>query len=72
MSACLNVINVLQCIKQAQWPEENPVLALPGIVRKDGRLHEYGNISMSELLLIPRDKLDNHLPKEARLLYNYN
>lgn len=64
-AACLVVISLLQCIKQAQWPEETPVLALPGMVRRDGSVHGYATKSMTELLSIPRDKLDNKLPKEV-------
>jgi len=67
VSACLSVITVLQCLKQAQWPEANPVLLLPGMVRKDGTPHEYASNSMAQLLSMPRDKLDNHLPKEVGL-----
>jgi len=43
----------------------NPVLAFPGIVPKDGGLHEYATMPISRLLSIPRDKLDHRLPKEV-------
>jgi hypothetical protein len=59
------MISMLQCIKQAQWPEDNPVLTLPGILRKDGSKHEYATKTISQLLSIPRDRLDNQLPKEV-------
>ena len=68
LGACLGIISLLQCIKQAQWPEENPVRALPGIVQKDGLSHGYASKSMGELLAIPRGKLDNRLPKEVYFL----
>jgi hypothetical protein len=59
------VINLLQCIKQAQWPDVSPVLTLPGILRPDGTQHEYAKRSMAELLSIPRAKIDKRLPKEV-------
>jgi hypothetical protein len=59
------MISLLQCIKQAQWPEENPVLALPGMTRKDGTKHEYGSKSIAQLLSIPKNQLDNQLPREV-------
>ena len=65
LSACLVVISLLQGIKQAQWPEVNPVLAFPGIVQKDGSLHQYATKSMPELLSISHDRLDHRLPKEV-------
>jgi hypothetical protein len=68
-AACLIVITTLQCIKQAQWPEENPVLALPGIVQKDGSRHGYATMPISQLLALSRDKLDNRLPKEVRIIW---
>jgi hypothetical protein len=65
LTACLGVISLLQCIKQAQWPEENPILAFPGMIQRDGSRHEYTRKSLSQLLSIPRDKLDHRLPKEV-------
>jgi len=65
IEACVAMISILQCIKQAQWPDENPVLALPGMIKRDGTKHEYASKSMSQLLSIPRDRLDSHLPKEV-------
>lgn len=64
-AACLGIISLMQCIKQAQWPETNPVLALPGVVQNGGTLHAYANKSLGELLAIPRGKLDSRLPKEV-------
>ena len=55
----------MQCIKQAQWPEENPVLALPGMVKNDGSKHEYSTKTMNQLLALPTDRLDTRLPKEV-------
>jgi hypothetical protein len=34
-------------------------------VQKDGNLHEYATKSISQVLSIPRDKLDHRLPKEV-------
>ena len=42
------------------------------MVQRDGNLHEYATKSMRQLLSIPRDKLDNQLPKEVLLLVCIN
>jgi len=65
LSTCLTVIGVLQCIKAAQWPDENAVLALPGMAQSS---HPYSKMSISDLISIPRNKLDNRLSKEVRHL----
>ena len=72
MSACLGLISLLQCIKQAQWPEETPVVALPGMIQKDGSRHEYTTKTMAQLLSIPKDKLDRRLPNEVRSVTNFD
>jgi hypothetical protein len=66
VKACLGIIALLQCIKQAQWPEDNPVLALPGMIQRDGN-HEYATRTMGQLLAIPKDKLDRKLPNDVHV-----
>ncbi|EPS38085.1 hypothetical protein H072_8181 [Dactylellina haptotyla CBS 200.50] len=31
MSTCLMMINLMQCVKQARWPEDGPLSILPGV-----------------------------------------
>jgi len=71
LKGCLGVISLLQCIKQAQWPEDNPVLALAGMVQRDGTPHEYARKSMEQLLQIPQSRLDQQLPREVFLSPTY-
>jgi hypothetical protein len=71
LSTCLVVITLLQCIKQAQWPETNPVLALPGMIG-DGSRHGYAAKTMAALLSVPQNELDNRLPKEVSLQLTFN
>ena len=68
LSACLGIISLLQCIKQAQWPEDSPVMALPGMIQRDGSRHEYASKTMAQLLAIPKDKLDRRLPNEVHFI----
>ncbi|CAG8549453.1 12440_t:CDS:10, partial [Cetraspora pellucida] len=32
LATCLNIMTLLQCIKQARWPDESSLLTLPGVV----------------------------------------
>lgn len=44
LSSCMMMITLMQCIKQARWPEDGPLATLPGVeVELERRRIEEGN-----------------------------
>lgn len=64
LSSCMMMMTLMQCIKQARWPEDGPLAALPGIeVELERKRIEEGNGNASpgnlaELTIMPRPDLE--------------
>jgi len=61
---------LLQCLKQAQWPDENAILTLPGITKS----HKYVGLfySLQSLFSVPTENLDRNLPREVYFLCTFS
>jgi hypothetical protein len=57
-STALGIMNVLQCIKQAIWPGENPFLSVPNLRRETLRLIESMNLTRLSDYWIHKSTLD--------------
>lgn len=64
LSSCMMMITLMQCIKQARWPEDGPLATLPGVeVELERRRIEEGNgnaspKNLAELTTMSRPDLE--------------
>ena len=65
LSSCMTMINLLQCIKSARWPDDGSLSVLPGInLEKERRRHTTGKTkphSSSEIHTLPRATMETVL-----------
>ena len=69
MSSCLKMITLMECIKQACWPDDGPLAILPGVDVSDEQKRMQANAAkdgggdrptcVAELPTLPPQVLDN-------------
>lgn len=86
LSSCLQMIKLLQCIKSARWPEDNPLSILPGVKaesdsalptsQKSGKAKESDIMTLQKLTSLTRAQLDKlvsstlHIPQSQQARFH--